>query len=78
MTKQYSCELTFGWLSAEARTESYNQANRDSYHENQTKIFLEFNPCIGKLFNDKREKEDEVDDEEEETGETEFKVIKEN
>lgn len=78
MTKQYSCELTFGWLSAEAKTESYNQANRDSYHENQTKRFLEFNPCIGKLFNDKREKEDEVDDEEEETGETELKVIKEN
>ena len=66
MTKQYSCELTYGWLSAEAKSESYNQANRDSYHETKTIFFLEMNPQIGKQFNqnENKEKENEVDDEE--------------
>ena len=78
MTKQYSCELTYGWLSAEAKSESYNQANRDSYHETQTKFFLEMNPQVGKQFNqnENKEKENEVD--EEENDETELRVKKEN
>ena len=60
---EYSCELTYGWLSAEGKTEAYNQANRDTYNESQAKMFLRMNPNVGNQFKQKEDVKEEEDDE---------------
>lgn len=59
--KQYFSELHHGWLSSQAKAEAFNETNRGSYQEQQTRKFLELNPDIGKRF---QHGEDSKDDDE--------------
>ena len=65
LARQYSSEYLHGWLSAVAKCEAHNWANRDSYYENATKMFLSLNPDIGRQFKSK-ETEEDIDKEDKE------------
>ena len=68
--KQYFAEFHHGWLSSQAKTESFNEVNRGTYQSVQTLKFLSLNPSVGKKFlqqkneEDQGDKDDEDDDDE--------------
>ena len=64
LARRYAAEFLYGWLPAVAKCEAFNWANRDSYSERATKMFLKLNPEVGQRFCAK-EKEEEAEEEEE-------------
>ena len=68
--KQYFAEFNHGWLSSQAKTESFNETNRGTYQSVQILKFLSLNPSVGKKIlhqkneDDQGEKDDEDDDDE--------------
>ena len=69
LAKLYSALYLHGWLSAVAMCAAFNWANRDSYFETKTRLFLKMNPEVGKQFSssDREEEEEQDQDEKEET-----------
>ena len=65
LARLYSAEYLHGWLSAVAKCEAHNWANRDSYYEKATRAFLRHNPDVGRQFNSK-ERGDGADQEDQE------------
>ena len=63
LAKLYSALYLHGWLSAVAMCAAFNWANRDSYFERRTRLFLKMNPGVGKQFSssDREEEEDQED-----------------
>lgn len=64
LAKLYFGEYLVGWLSAVAKCEAHNWANRDSYFENATRMFLMCNPDVGRQFNSKEKEEEDQEDKE--------------
>ena len=67
LAKLYSALYLHGWLSAVAMCAAFNWANRDSYFETKTRLFLKMNPEVGKLFNSSDREEDEDQEEKEDS-----------
>ena len=66
--KQYFSEFHHGWLSSQAKTEAYNEANRGLPQEKHVKQFISLNPQIGERFKAKHVQRKEESSDEDENG----------